>query len=276
MRDPNFSESQLQQAVNTAFIRYVFEKHGIWLFANVPSLIDEFDLGWDSAFHFPWLPHLPHPDHEGSNFFIQYKLSGELTSAGAREWEHWKSEYFRFKIPHSTKDSTGKFVDDYHQWDRLKDLATQNYPTFYATNSTLSKDNLRNSSKAGTLLDDIPLLDVRCVGALHKHVTFTPTSALFLLHSEKVGSSKTSFTSAIEKLSQNRATSLGDASDNLLRSLEEIGGDDEVWSSDLLKIRRAADIQAPRRIQAWLTQLLLTSFVRKHIGAEMLWLPKNG
>jgi hypothetical protein len=138
MRDPNFSESQLQQAVNTAFIRYVLEKHGIWVFANIPSLIDEFDLGWDSAFHFPWLPHLPQPDHQGSNFFIQYKLSGELTSPGAKEWQHWNSAYFRFKIPHSTKDSTGSFVDDYHQWDRLKELANQNYPTFYATNSTLT------------------------------------------------------------------------------------------------------------------------------------------
>ena len=276
MRDPNFSESQLQQAVNTAFIRYVFEKHGIWVWGNVPSLIDEFDLGWDSAFYFPWLPHLPHPDHEGSNFFIQYKLSGELTSAGAKEWLHWNTAYFRFKIPHSTKDSTGSFVDDYHQWDRLKDLANQNYPTFYATNSTLSKDDMRNASKAGTLLDDIPLLDVRGVVSLHKHVTFTPTSTSFLLHSEKEESSKASFAATIEKLSEERTTSLNKASDSLLRFLKEIGGNDEVWNSDLIKIRQAADNQAPRRIQAWVVQILLASFVRKHLGAEMLWLPKNG
>lgn len=276
MRDPNFSESQLQQAVNTAFIRYVSEKQGIWVFANVPSLIDEFDLGWDSAFHFPWLPHPPHPDHEGSNFFIQYKLSGELTSCGAKEWQHWNSAYFRFKIPHSTKDSTGSFVDDYHQWDRLKELSNQNYPTFYATNSTLSKDDLRNASMAGTLLGDVPLLDVRGVNAVHKHVTFTPASTRFLLHSEKEESSKTSFTAAIDNLSEKGAAPLLKASENLLRSLKGIGGNDEGWNSDLMKIRQAADNQAPRPIQAWLLQKRLASFVRKHIGAQMLWLPQNG
>lgn len=276
MCDPNFSESQLQQAVNTAFLRYVFEQHKTWGFANVPSLIDEFDLGWDSAFYFPWLPHLPHPDHEGSNFFVQYKLSCELTTSRAKEWQHWNSAYFRFKIPHSTKDTKGRFVDDYHQWYRLKDLANQNYPTFYATNSTLSKDDLRNASKADTLLDDIPLLDVRGMSALHKHVTFTPTSKFFLLHSEKEESSKVSFATAIKNLSKRRTMSLNEACENLLRSLDEIGGSDELWKSDLLKIRQIADSQAPHRIQALLVQLHLRSFFRKHIGAEMLWLPKKG
>lgn len=275
MREPNFSESQLQQAVNTAYIRTVYEKHGIWIFANVPSLIDEFDLGWDSAFHFPWYPHLPHPDHEGCNFFIQYKLSGELTSAGAKEWKYWHSEYLRFKIPHSTKDSSGKFVDDYHQWDRLKDLANQDYPTFYATNFTLSKDDLRNASQAGTILNDIPLLDVRGVGAFHKHVTFTSSSTFFLLHSENEESSKISFATAVEKLSKKKTTSLNAASEALLRVLNEIGGNDEEWNSDLMKIRQASGNQTPRGNQTWITQSFLSSFVRKHLGTEMLWLPKN-
>ena len=115
MREPNFSESQLQQAANTAFIRRVFESHGYWPFAYVPSLFAEFDLGWDTAFHLPWLPHMPSPNDEGCNFFLQYKLSGELTSQGAKEWSHWGAGYFRFKIPHSTRDASGSFVDDYHQ-----------------------------------------------------------------------------------------------------------------------------------------------------------------
>lgn len=279
MPDPNFSESQLQQAVNTAFIRYVFETHGVWVFGNVPSLIDEFDLGWDSAFYFPWLRQsLPHPDpnHEGCNFFIQYKLSSKRISAGAKEWHHWHTAYFRFKIPHSTQDSTGRYVDDYHQWDRLKDLANQKYPTFYATNSTLSKNDLRYASQAGTLLDDIPLLDIRRVVSLHKHVTFTPTSASFLLHSEKEELSKTNFITTIEKFSEERTMPLNKASDSLLRVLENIGGNDDVWNRDLNKIQQAADNYFPRRIQPWIVQLLLASFVRKHLGAEMLWLPKNG
>lgn len=58
MREPNFSESQLQQATNTAFIQRLC------------------------------------------------------------------TQYFRFKIPHSTRDSSGQFIDDYHQWERLKALGT--------------------------------------------------------------------------------------------------------------------------------------------------------
>jgi hypothetical protein len=276
MREPNFSESQLQQAVNTAFIRHVFEKSGVWVFANVPSLIDEFDLGWDSAFDFPWYRHPSLPDHEGCNFFIQYKLSGKLTSAGAKEWGHWKTEYFRFKIPHSTKDSSGKFVDDYHQWDRLNDLANKGYPTFYATNATLSKDALRSASQAGNLLNDIPLLDIRGVASLHKYVTFTSSSTFFLMHSEKEESSRVSFATAIERLSDNKTAFIEEAAESLLLSLQEIGGNDEGWNMDLQRIGQVRNNQVPRSFRPWITQALLTSFIRKHIGTQMLWLPKNG
>ncbi len=276
MREPNFSESQLQQAVNTAYIRNVFEQRKVWVFANVPSLIDEFDLGWDSAFYFPWNPHLPHPDHEGCNFFIQYKLSGELTSAGAKEWKHWSAPYYRFKIPHSTKDAFGEFVDDYHQWDRLVDLADQGYPTFYATNATLSKEKLRNASTAGTLLDKIPLLDVRGIATRHKHVTFTPSSAFFLLHSEKEEAPKANFATIIERLSEHKTESLKPSLEALLRSLKEIGGNDESWHNDLQRISQATEIEAPPPFQTWIKHALIASFVRKHVGAEMFWLPKRG
>ena len=79
MGEPNFSESQLQQAVNTAYIRHVYEQSGQWIFVNVPSLIDEFDLGWDSGSYFPWYPQMPHHDHEGCNFLFStnYLLSGQ-------------------------------------------------------------------------------------------------------------------------------------------------------------------------------------------------------
>jgi hypothetical protein len=276
MREPNFSESQLQQAVNTAYIRRIHEQHGIWVFANVPSLIDEFDLGWDSAFYFPWLPHSPLVDHEGCNFFVQYKLSSELTSAGAKEWEHWGTQYFRFKIPHSTRDVSGQFVDDYHQWNHLKALANQNYPTFYATNSTLSKDLLRQASQAGTLLADIPLLDVRSVEALHKHVTFIQDSTFFLLHSEKEKASRGSFVTVMEKLAEQSTASLKVSAELLLRILKKIGRNDEMWNSDLSKITQAHRIRVPNRLLPLVTHLLISSFVRKHLGAEMLWFPKKG
>jgi len=276
MRDPNFSESQLQQAVNTAYIRQIFETYGQWVFANVPSLFDEFDLGWDTAFYFPWLPYPPADDHEGCNFFLQYKLSGQLTSAGAKEWPFWRSEYFRFKIPHSTRDAHGTFVDNYHQWDRLKELADLNYPTFYATNSTLSKDELRNESNAGTLLNTIPLLDVRLVVNLHKLVTFKPDSPHFLLHSEKEEVKKIIFADAIERLADSPAERPEESNKKLLQVLGEIGGKDESWQIDISKIRQLEYGPFPTQLRPWIMRSMISSFIRKHIGANMLWLPKNG
>ena len=276
MREPNFSESQLQQAANTAFIRKVFEHHDYWAFAHIPSLLAEFDLGWDTAFHLPWLPHLPSSSDEGCNFFLQYKLSGELTSPGAREWSHWGVEYFRFKIPHSTRDASGSFVDDYHQWNRLKALANKNYPTFYATNSTLNKSELQSALQAGNLLESVPLLDVRTINTVHKHVTFTASSNSFALHSEKEYSKKLSFASMLNLLAEGQQLSLAASTKKLLDALKEIGEDDEEWHRDLGHIGSASDQPLPRRTQAWVKHAFLATFVRKHMGAELLWLPTGG
>lgn len=276
MRDPNFSESQLQQAVNTAYVRHISEVFGQWMFAHVPSLFDEFDLGWDSAFYFPWLHHPPLDDHEGCNYFIQYKLSGQLTSAGAKQWPFWGSEYFRFKIPHSTRDANGKFIDDYHQWERLKELADQSYPTFYATNSTLSKDEIISESNAGTLLNSIPLLDVRSVANVHKLVTFTPESPHFLMHSEKEEAKKYLFSNITELLAEQPHEHLSESNTKLLKILNSMGKNDESWYIDISKIKQINDAPIPGRFKPWIKQSMIASFVRKHIGANMMWLPKNG
>lgn len=274
---PNFSESQLQQAVNAAYMRHIFAVYGQWVFANVPSLFEEFDLGWDTAFHFPWLGHSPNDDHEGCNFFIQYKLSGQLTSARAKEWPFWHSDYFRFQIPHSTRDEESrKFVDDYHQWDRLKELADQNYPTFYATNSTLSKDVLKSESKAGTLLNTIPMLDVRKVALRHKQVTFTPDSPHFFLHSEKEEVKKTSFSNVITQLAETPAERPEKSNEMLLRMLGDISRKDNNWKEDISIIRQFNTDLFPSRLQPWIMRSMISSFIQKHIGAYMLWLPKNG
>lgn len=274
MREPNFSESQLQQAANTAFIRKIFEHHGSWAFAHVPSLIAEFDLGWDTAFHFPWLPYLPSADDEGCNFFLQYKLSVELTSPGAKEWSQWRESFFRFKIPHGTCDASGCLVDDYHQWHRLKALAGKNYPTFYATNSTLSKTELQNSLAAGSLLDHVPLLDVRTITKEHKHVTFTPRSQFFLLHSKQEDANKRSFTSTLGLLAEGRQSSLMASTENLLKILKGFEGTEERWNRDLARISSTIPQDLPRHIKAWGMQAFLASFVRKHIGADLFWLPR--
>ena len=276
MREPNFSESQLQQAANTAFIRRIFDHHGVWAFAHVPSLIAEFDLGWDTAFHLPWFPHLPSTSDEGCNFFLQYKLSSELTSPGAKEWSHWGEEYLRFKIPHSTRDSSGQFVDDYHQWESLKALADKGYPTFYATNSTLHKTQLQSSLAAGTLLDHVPLLDVRGIAALHKHVTFTATAGIFALHSEKEEAQKISLSKALDQLAESPQSSLATSNKEVLVALEEHGEKDEAWKQDLARIVPPRDQAFPGEREAFLQRVLLVSFVRKHVGAELLWLPKGG
>jgi hypothetical protein len=266
MKEPNFSESQLQQAANTAFIRRVFEHHGYWPFAHVPSLFAEFELGWDTGFYFPWLPHMPSAIDEGCNLFLQYKLSIELTSSSAKEWSQWGVKYFRFKIPHST--------DDYHQWDSLKALANKNYPTFYATNSTLSKAELQNALEKGTLLNHVPLLDVRAVAGVHKHVTFTPDSKIFALHSEKEEVKKQSFTSVLDLLAEGKQSSIRDSNIQLQKTLREIGGNEENWSRDLERIDSTLNQTFPRDIQPWIKHTLLSSFLRKYVGVELLWLPK--
>lgn len=273
MREPNFSESQLQQATNTAFIRKVLAHHGYWAFAHVPSLIAEYDLGWDTGFHLHWLPHAPSSEDEGCNFFLQYKLSGELTSKGAKEWSHWKDDYFRFKIPHSSRNDVGDFVDDYHQWHRLKALANKNYPTFYATNSTLRKSVLQTTLEAGNLLDHVPLLDIRTVANEHKHVTFTSTSNAFALHSEIEVVKKQEFSTVLRLLADQAQTSLRESTDNLLNVLKAMDENDERWHQDLSRWPSSSNL--PEYIQPWLKQAFLASFVRKHVGAVLLWYPKT-
>jgi len=275
MREPNFSESQLQQAANTAFIRHVVELHGFWSFAHVPSLIAECDLGWDTAFLLPWLPHTPSDNDEGCNFFIQYKLSGELTSSGAKEWSTWNSAYLRFKIPHSTRCPAGTLIDDYHQWDRLKCLANQNYPTFYATNATLHKTDLQNQLAAGTLLDNIPLLDVRSVDGQHKHVTFTAASTAFALHSEKEEVTKLTFSESLSLVARNDQSTLRNSTKKLIASLRDLPRSDDNWSQDLSRLSDQPNAETPRRLQDWELYFQLTYFVRQHLGSHLLWLPKG-
>lgn len=275
MLEPNFSESQLQEAVNSAFIRLIFEERGEWAFANVPSLFDEFLLGWDSAFYFPWLPYPILEDHEGCNFFIQYKLSCELTTRGAGQWEDWGEPYLRFKIPHSTKGPDNKHQDDYHQWERLKELANKNYPTFYATNSTLSKDTLRKLSKNGYLLRNTPFLDVRNIAYLHKYVTFTRNSDFFLLHSEIEKSSKVDVDVILARLQETKKLSMPESNRVLYKSLKELEVSDESWQADLRQISDSLS-SGDEVVSVWFIRSLLSNFVRRHIGAQLYWYPGHG
>lgn len=274
MLNPNFSESQLQQAVNSAFIRYIYEKTGHYIFAHVPSLIDEFDLGWDTGFYFPWISTLPNNNHEGCNIFLQYKLSGLLTRSNAKQWSSWSDDYYRFKIPHTTKNKSGKYVDDYHQWHCLKILADSNYPTFYATNSVSSKDKLIKLTSSGKLLDNTPMLDVRTVRGLHKTVTFTKDSSYFLMHSEIEEVNKLSISNHIEQLNDITWGSIEESNIKLLNILGDISEINQNWQADLNKIRSFETHELIDEHKQWATREFIASFIRKHIGANMLWLPK--
>jgi hypothetical protein len=117
METPNFSESQLQQLVNTEITMNLFSKEGKIYIPNIVNLIQENSLGWDTAFYFLWLTAPPNPIHRGCNFFIQYKLSNLIEGHRAKEWIYWRKPYLRFKIPYPTKDKITKIsIDDYNQF----------------------------------------------------------------------------------------------------------------------------------------------------------------
>lgn len=103
MLEPNFSESQFQQIVNTEIVMQLFAQKKIRFHPIVLSLREEFLHGWDSGFYFPWLPIPPHTDENGCNFFIQYKLSKQIEGNKGREYNIWHAPYLRFHIPYSTK-----------------------------------------------------------------------------------------------------------------------------------------------------------------------------
>lgn len=276
MAEPDFSESQFQEAVNTAFVRYIAESKGVWVLPNIVSLWDEFFLGWDTAFHFPWNGYKPLEEQSGCNFFIQYKLSTLLTSSGSSQWTDWNEPYFRFKIPHSTQNASGAFIDDYHQWDRLKNLAHKGYPTFYASNATLRKQALEASFSAGTLLDDIALMDVRDVKTKHKHVTFTADSGHFCMHSELERGERRSFRGELHKMDGGREATLADADRSLINDLEDVEAVDEHWYTDLRRLTRSGDGPTFTPEGVHRRHALLRAFVRKHFGCDLLWYPMEG
>lgn len=277
MPEPNFSESQLQNAVNTAYGRAAFDLHGTWIMARIPSLFAEFDLGWDSGFYMPWVPHAPSATDKGCNFFLQYKLSSSLLTSGAKEWNDWRSAYFRFKVPHSRQDPvTGKLVDDYHQWDRLKALANRGYPVFYATNWTVDESELDAAFTAGTLLDHLPSLDVRTVHARHKHVTFTDSSASFLLHSEPEETRKVPLSEALAALQDGPMVTIGSGTQSVIDTARELWSRNERLMGDLGRIEsQQLDDGVPQRLRPWLKRARLASVLRRYYGLELHWRPQS-
>ncbi|MFA5850960.1 MAG: hypothetical protein WC833_13900 [Bacteroidales bacterium] len=188
MIETNYSESQLQQLINTEITFRVFRGRGVFSVPIVIDLVEEFGLGWDTAFYFPWLHFPPHAGHRGGNFFIQYKLSDEIEGRNGKHYKDWKESYLRFFIPHKKGSNL-----DYHQYDRLKEIANAGYPVYYATNQVMTFNDLKALAEQMNLLDKTPFLNINYISQYHKEVTFTRNSTHFLLHSEIEKSNKTSW-----------------------------------------------------------------------------------
>jgi|APCry1669188910_1035180.scaffolds.fasta_scaffold13259_2 hypothetical protein len=272
MTEPDFSESQLQQAANAEFIDQVKALNGHKLFVRVPSLVEENNLGWDSAAYLPWAPELPSDSDHGCNFFLQYKLSNELNSPGAKEWHEWLKPYFRFRIPHRSKDDDGKLFDDYQQWERLKALADKGYPTYYATNATLKVSVLMKAYENGEMLKLVPLLDVRGVRQKHKHVTFTDIAKNFSMHSEREEAQRMGFNDLLEKLIGSEKVTLKVAVDKLILTLKAMSGDDENWINGLQKLESFFEQNPGRPVPYWLRHSLIASFIHVHSGVNLYWM----
>ena len=274
MAEPQFSEAQLQQAANAAYVRATYLATGRWILPIVPSLNAEYLLGWDTGFDFWWLPQPPRLTDEGCNFFLQYKLSSHLTSANAAEWAAWKKPYFRFKIPHLEKDSTTKkYVDDYHQWDRLKALAAANYPTFYATNWTLERNKLAEALDNGSLLNELVLLDVATVNQKHKYATFTLDSAGFFLHSDPTPATRTPWGTLLTSLLERPSLSLGESVTRLIALIVEIDGRESPLGRKLVQIDQMFG-NIPRSIRPRIKFAHLAALLHFHWGVSLLWLPQ--
>lgn len=190
MQEPNFGECQLQQCINTEITLWAWQEHGLIISAIVPTLPEEYVLGWDSGFFFPWIPFGPLSDNKGCNFFLQYKLSTLVEGARGGQYACWSEPYFRFQIPHRKKEDK-QYIDDYHQYEALRALAQNDCKSYYATNSVTKLEELLALSESQNLINNTPFLDVCDVTDYHYYVTFTAASPHFLLHSQAKTAQKT-------------------------------------------------------------------------------------
>ena len=232
MIEPNFSESQLQQVINTEITMFCFSSffpNRCWWFNPIiRNLIEEGELGWDTAFYFPWLS--ISPNKSGANFFIQYKLSKLIEGRRGNEWENWNNSYLRFQIPYTVKDkTTNRYSDDYSQFNALKKLANKGYTVIYATNHILERQKLFDLAINKKLISQIPCLDISAFNQLHKKVTFTETSNHFCLHSE---------------LDKTKKTNLKEITSNIREKKEILTEDIRILKEFLIEIEKGLHIES--------------------------------
>jgi hypothetical protein len=233
----------------------------------VINLIEEHNLGWDTAFYFPWLLMPPHPNHRGCNFFIQYKLSKLIEGPSGGEYSLWKCPYLRFQIPYFTRyPPAGQYLYDYNQFDNLKELANQGYFVYYATNHVVYDDELFQITASQHLLDEIPFLDVSMMYDHHRKVTFTQNSSYFYLHSETRQIDITNWKQIYSVIKKSEGTSLSNDIKFMTEFIPKLektmnipkkGG----YQEDLMKIR---DIPKPDKIFG--EAIVVLKYLKKYLN----------
>ena len=92
-------------------------------------------------------------------------------------------------------------MNDFHQWERLKEIAAAGVPTCYATNTMLEESELRRLFESGELLNRVVLLDVAPIKRKHVHASFADPYTKFMLHSVPEEANLLTFTGLINNLS---------------------------------------------------------------------------
>jgi hypothetical protein len=209
MVEPNFSESQLQSMVNTEIVLNSLRDRGHYVIPIIISLVEEYDLGWDTGFYFPWILRPGSSNHRGCNFFLQFKLANLIEGPRGGQYSCWHDAYLRFQLPHNSKDeNTQQHFLDFHQYHRLRNIATQNYPVYYVANSVLYERELIALAQRRELLSETPFFDISAIDSEHRYLTYTRESQHGFLHSEPKQIKKIKWAEIIESYTEARATAL--------------------------------------------------------------------
>ena len=268
MIEPEFSEGQLQQLVNTDITMRLYSERGDLFLPAIISTIKEFDLGWDSAYFFPWLATPPNPKHKGCNLFIQFKRSKMIEGSSGGEWVFWREPYLRFQIPYSSKDRRGNYRDNYNQFDRLKELADEGYDVFYVTNHVLSDRALFDLANRKKLVDETPFLEVSDIDGYHKKATFTEDSQFFYLHSEPNDIKRSTWENIFSGLQQKKGTSLSrdvHFIEKLLMNFEEVSvTENGGFHEEITRVDRG-----PSELKVLAKGLVLSKYLRRFL--DLYW-----
>jgi hypothetical protein len=181
MIEPDFGEFQFLQLFNNELI------HGLRVSGIqpiIPTQREEKDLGWDTGFRIPGLK-LPDPSQKNCNLFLQYKIAKIIVGSQGRQWHYWRQSYFKFDIARwKSVGHPGGNYPDFHQYDALKNLVDNGYPTFYVPNHTVEVEELLNWANNNTIIDYNLALDIRHINRQHLAATFLKDSDHFFLDSD--------------------------------------------------------------------------------------------